>query len=193
MWWRLNQNNHRQQPRYDNTPFKVKYRTVQHLLDFIHRTTSMFITKEKICQENREGEWKPDYQNFITISADHSQIWNEKKYCGKSAWIYAVSKSSKGDSKNSEPADSDSIFFLVENSIFCFTEFVNIKKTTRIIHKWFCGNRLVGNVVLTLKPGKRWRTWSRKSFKNCRGEWKIQICESKGKIIAEKKFIVKKI
>ncbi|MCK4943202.1 MAG: DUF2914 domain-containing protein [Candidatus Aminicenantes bacterium] len=97
------------------------------------------------------------------------------------------------DIKNSEPADSDSIFFLVENSIFCFTEFVNIKKTTRIIHKWFCGNRLVGNVVLTLKPGKRWRTWSRKSFKNCRGEWKIQICESKGKIIAEKKFIVKKI
>lgn len=97
------------------------------------------------------------------------------------------------DIKNSEPADSDSIFFLVENSIFCFTEFVNIKKTTRIIHKWFCGNRLVGNVVLTLKPGKRWRTWSRKTFKNCIGEWKIQVCESKGKIITEKEFTVKKI
>ncbi|MCK4836541.1 MAG: DUF2914 domain-containing protein [Candidatus Aminicenantes bacterium] len=97
------------------------------------------------------------------------------------------------DIKDNEPADSDTVFFLVEDSIFCFTEFKNITNPFRITHKWFCNNRLVGRVELRLKPARRWRTWSRKRFKNCSGKWMVQVCNLQGKILAEKKFIVKKI
>ena len=97
------------------------------------------------------------------------------------------------DIKNNEPADSDTVFYLVEESLYCFTEFNNIKRTTQIIHKWFCQGRQVGLVKLVLQRSKRWRTWSRKLFKNCFGNWKVQVCDLQGKILAEKKFSVKKM
>ena len=97
------------------------------------------------------------------------------------------------DVKNSEPADSDTAFFLVEESMFCFTEFKDIKRTTQILHKWFCKGRLIGTVKLVLQRSRRWRTWSRKLFKNCLGEWKVQVCDLRGKVLAEKKFLVKKM
>jgi hypothetical protein len=97
------------------------------------------------------------------------------------------------DVKNNEPADSDTIFFLVEDSMYCFTEFRNIKRTTQIIHKWFCQGRQIGLVKLVLQRSRRWRTWSRKLFKNCTGEWKVQVCDLQGKVLAEKKFLVKKM
>jgi len=97
------------------------------------------------------------------------------------------------DIKNNEPADSDTVFYLVEESLYCFTEFKNIKRTVQIIHKWFCQGRQIGSVKLVLQRSKRWRTWSRKLFKNCFGNWKVQVCDLQGKILAEKKFLVKKM
>lgn len=97
------------------------------------------------------------------------------------------------DVKKNEPADSDTFFYLIEESLYCFTEFKDIKQTTQIIHKWFCQGKLVGSVKLVLQRSKRWRTWSRKLFKNCFGDWKVQVCDLHGKVLAEKKFVVKKL
>jgi hypothetical protein len=95
------------------------------------------------------------------------------------------------DIKDNEPADSDTVFFLIEDTVFCFTEFQDVQKTTRIFHKWFCNNRAVATIPLTIQPSKRWRTWTKKAFKNCTGEWLVRICDQRDKIIAEKKFLVK--
>lgn len=95
------------------------------------------------------------------------------------------------DIKDSEPADSDTVFFLVEGAVYCFTEFKDIGRTARVVHKWFCNNRLVASISLSLKPAGRWRTWSQKTFKDCSGEWLVRVCDHRDKTIAEKKFQVK--
>lgn len=97
------------------------------------------------------------------------------------------------DIKDNEPADSDTVFFLVEKTVICFTEFKDISRATRVIHKWFCGEREVARITLKLKPAKRWRTWSKKRFKNCTGQWRVQVCDSKGKVLAQKKFTVREM
>ena len=95
------------------------------------------------------------------------------------------------DIKNNEPADADVVFFLVEDAVYCFTEFKNVEKATRVIHRWFCSGRIVGNVILTVRPAARWRTWSRKLFKGCSGRWKIQVFDAGERLLAEKEFLVK--
>lgn len=94
------------------------------------------------------------------------------------------------DIKHNEPADTDVVFFLVEGAVYCFTEFKNVKKITRVAHRWYCGERLVGTVALTVRPASRWRTWSRKLFKGCTGQWKVQVLDAGEHILAEKKFQV---
>lgn len=94
------------------------------------------------------------------------------------------------DIKDNEPADSDTFFFLVEGGVYCFTEFQDVKVAGKIFHKWFCNGRQVGSISLTLRPAKRWRTWSRKTFGNCSGEWLVRVCDERNKTIAEKKFLV---
>lgn len=95
------------------------------------------------------------------------------------------------DIKDNEPADSDTVFFLVEGGVYCFTEFQDIQKATKIFHKWFCNDRQIASISLTVQPSKRWRTWSRKTFKNCTGDWLVRVCDQRNKIIAEKKFLVR--
>lgn len=97
------------------------------------------------------------------------------------------------DIKDNEPADSDTVFFQVEKAVYCFTEFINILRPTRVIHKWFCNNKELARIELEVKPAPRWRTWSKKRFKNCSGQWKVQVFDQKGKLLAEKKFLVRKL
>ena len=97
------------------------------------------------------------------------------------------------DIKNNEPADADVVFFLVEEAVYCFTEFKNVKKTTRVVHRWICGERIIGTVALMIRPAPRWRTWSRKLFKGCVGQWRVQVLDEGEHILAEKKFQVKSL
>jgi hypothetical protein len=97
------------------------------------------------------------------------------------------------DIKDNEPADSDTVFFLIEGGIYCFTEFQDVQKATKIFHKWFCCSKLVGRIELKINNARRWRTWSKKRFKNCAGQWMVQVCDQNGKVLAEKKFLVREL
>ncbi len=90
--------------------------------------------------------------------------------------------------KNRQVVKKSSIF-KVGDTVCCLSDVRNIKKNTYIIHRWvFDSGHL--DIKLKVKPYARFRTWSCKKIRSA-GVWKLEIIDSKDKLLKEKIFVVK--
>ncbi len=86
-----------------------------------------------------------------------------------------------------KPSDS----FKVGDRVWCLSVIKDIKKPTFIVHRWVLDDRHF-DVKLMVKPYKRFRTWSYKTiYPSMKGVWKLEILDSRGKLLREKIFTVK--
>ena len=86
-----------------------------------------------------------------------------------------------------KPSDS----FKVGDRVWCLSVIKDIKKPTFIVHRWVLDDRHF-DVKLKVRPYKRFRTWSYKTiYPSMKGVWKLEILDSKGKLLREKIFTVK--
>jgi hypothetical protein len=55
----------------------------------------------------------------------------------------------------------------------------------KIVHVWYYKDRELGRFAMTAPNAPRWRTWSNVTVaKNMLGPWKLEVRDSKGKVLA---------
>lgn len=75
------------------------------------------------------------------------------------------------------------------NSLFCFTRTTAPEGTdTTIKHVWYNGEEKMGEYQLPVK-GAKWRTYSKKVIQpGWKGDWRVEVLDSDGKLIRTIKF-----
>ena len=89
-----------------------------------------------------------------------------------------------------EPAGTAETFPASTEKVFCFLEATQIPKDTEISFVWVYGGKEILKTTLPLKAGVKWRTYANKNLRGLKGEWKVEIKDSDGKVLKEIKFKV---
>lgn len=85
--------------------------------------------------------------------------------------------------KNHEPLDNLLSLSNQQNSVYYFSELLNLKGET-ITHRWEYDGKVIADVTFKV-GGIRWRVWSKKTiFSNWTGEWKVSVLNQQGKVLA---------
>ena len=92
--------------------------------------------------------------------------------------------------ENMEPAGIVNALSSSTNKVYCFLEARDIIKNTNISFVWYFGENEVTKVDLSLRQGKRWRTYSSKKLAGSRGDWKVELQDARGTVIDTVKFTV---
>ena len=92
--------------------------------------------------------------------------------------------------ENSEPAGAAETFPASTEKVYCFLEATGIGKDTEISFIWSYGDKEMLKTTLPLKAGPRWRTYANKNLGGLKGEWKVEIKDSDGKVLKDLKFKV---
>jgi hypothetical protein len=74
--------------------------------------------------------------------------------------------------------------------VFCYLEATDIAKDTQISFVWIYNQKEMLKTTMTLKAGAKWRTYTNKSLRGLKGDWKVQVLTSTGAIIKDVKFKV---
>jgi len=81
---------------------------------------------------------------------------------------------------------ADTTFQNGVGKLWGFSQVVNVPE--KIVHVWFYRDRELGRVDLPVRAA-RWRTWSNITVgKNMIGPWKLEVRDSKGKVMATFQF-----
>ena len=92
--------------------------------------------------------------------------------------------------ENSEPAGAAETFPASTGQVYCFLEATNIPKDTEVSFVWSYGDKEMLKTTLPLKAGPKWRTYANKNLRGLKGDWKVEIKDSEGKVLKEVKFKV---
>ena len=92
--------------------------------------------------------------------------------------------------ENSEPAGAAETFPASTEKVYCFLEATNIAKDTEVSFVWSYGDKEMLKTILPLKAGPKWRTYANKNLKGLKGDWKVEIKDSEGKVLKDIKFKV---
>jgi hypothetical protein len=93
--------------------------------------------------------------------------------------------------ENRQPAGIDSVFNSDVGKLYCFTEIKSQTDTTEISHVWFYKDKQMAKINLPVKA-KSWHTWSAKTIlPTWKGDWRVEIQDSNGNVIASKSFQIK--
>ncbi len=92
--------------------------------------------------------------------------------------------------ENSEPVGVAETFTATTEKVYCFLEATNIAKDIEVSFVWGYGGKEMLKTTLPLKAGARWRTYANKNLRGLKGEWKVEIKDSDGKVLKEVKFKV---
>jgi len=88
--------------------------------------------------------------------------------------------------KDRAPVGAADKFPATVGELYCFSVVTNA--TDKIVQVWFHGDKEVCKVELPVKAA-RWRTWSNITVgKNMIGPWKLEVRDSKGKVMATFQF-----
>ncbi len=92
--------------------------------------------------------------------------------------------------KELEPVNETIIFSVTLGSVICFTAFDPVPEKTVVHHNWFNRDQPEKKLKLTLKP-PRWASFSKIHIRNMDvGPWRVEITDSKGKILRTLRFSV---
>ncbi len=92
--------------------------------------------------------------------------------------------------ENSEPVGATETFPGTTEKVYCFLEASDIAKDTEVSFVWFHGQDEKLKTTLSLKEGKRWRTYADKNLRGLKGDWKVEIKGADGNLLKEVKFKV---
>jgi len=92
--------------------------------------------------------------------------------------------------ENSEPAGAAETFPASTEKVYCFLEATNIAKDTEVSFVWSYGDKEMLKTILPLKAGPKWRTYANKNLRGLKGDWKVEIKDSEGKVLKDVKFKV---
>ena len=92
--------------------------------------------------------------------------------------------------ENGEPAGVAETFPASTEKVYCFLEATDIAKDTEVSFVWFSGEKEMSKFSVPLKEGPRWRTYAYKNLREIKGEWKVEVRDSEGKVVKDVKFKV---
>ncbi len=92
--------------------------------------------------------------------------------------------------ENSEPVGAAETFPASTEKVYCFLEATNIAKDTEVSFVWSYGGKEMLKTTLPLKAGPKWRTYANKNLRSLKGDWKVEIKDSEGKVLKDVKFKV---
>ncbi len=92
--------------------------------------------------------------------------------------------------ENGEPAGVAETFPASTEKVYCFLEATGISKDTEVSFVWFGGDKELSKFNVPLKEGPRWRTYAYKNLREIKGDWKVEIRDSEGKVLKDVKFKV---
>ena len=93
--------------------------------------------------------------------------------------------------ENRRPVGTDSVFSSDVGKLYCFTGLTSQMDTTEISHVWFYKDKEMAKINLPVKA-KTWHTWSAKTIVPAwKGNWRVEIQDPDGKVIASKSFQIK--
>ncbi|MGZ3613339.1 MAG: DUF2914 domain-containing protein [Thermodesulfobacteriota bacterium] len=92
--------------------------------------------------------------------------------------------------ENSEPVGAAETFPASTEKVYCSLEATNIAKDTEVTFLWSYGGKEMLKTTLPLKAGPRWRTYGNKNLRGLKGDWKVEIKDSEGKVLKDIKFKV---
>ena len=92
--------------------------------------------------------------------------------------------------ENSEPLGAAVAFPASTEKVYCFLEATNVAKDTEVSFVWSYGDKEMLKTSLPLKAGPKWRTYANKNLMGLKGDWKVEIKDSEGKILKDIKFKV---
>ena len=113
------------------------------------------------------------------------------KEMGKETATFAVKRLVVGTGvENGEPAGVAETFPASTEKVYCFLEATDVTKDTEVSFVWFNGDKELSKFSVSLKQGSRWRTYAYKNLRGLKGEWKVEITDSEGKVVKDVKFKV---
>jgi hypothetical protein len=89
-----------------------------------------------------------------------------------------------------EPVGVAETFPASTEKVYCFLEATGIAKDTEVSFVWFSGEKEMSKFSAPLKMGPRWRTHAEKNLRGIKGDWKVEIRDSEGKVVKDVKFKV---
>jgi hypothetical protein len=92
--------------------------------------------------------------------------------------------------ENLEPAGVAETFPASTEKVYCFLEATDIAKDTEVSFVWFSGEKEISKFSVPLKEGPRWRTYAEKNLREMKGDWKVEVRDSEGKVLKDVKFKV---
>jgi len=92
--------------------------------------------------------------------------------------------------EKSEPVGTAESFPVSTEKVYCFMEATQIPKDMEISFVWSYGGKEMLKTTLPLKAGAKWRTYANKNLRGLKGEWKVEIKDSDGKVLKDVKFKV---
>jgi hypothetical protein len=92
--------------------------------------------------------------------------------------------------ENGEPTGVAEIFPASTEKVYCFLEAADIAKDMEVSFVWFSGEKEMSKFSVPLKEGSRWRTYAYKNLREIKGDWKVEIRDSEGKVVKDVKFKV---
>jgi hypothetical protein len=113
------------------------------------------------------------------------------KEMGKEAAAFVVKRLVVGTGvENGEPVGVAETFPASTEKVYCFLEATDITKDTEVSFVWFNGDKELSKFSVPLKQGSRWRTYAYKNLRGLKGDWKVEIRDSDGKVVKDVKFKV---
>jgi Protein of unknown function (DUF2914) len=89
-----------------------------------------------------------------------------------------------------EPAGIAATFPATTEKVYCYPEFRNVSKETKVNVVWTLGSNEMGNVPLTIKPYAKFRTWASKTINGMKGDWKVEVKDEAGTVLKSATFKV---
>ena len=92
--------------------------------------------------------------------------------------------------ENGEPVGVAETFPASTEKVYCFLEAADIAKDMEISFIWSYGDKEMLKTTLPLKGGPKWRTYANKNLRGAKGQWKVEIKDSDGKVLKDVKLKV---
>ncbi|MDP2960996.1 MAG: DUF2914 domain-containing protein [candidate division Zixibacteria bacterium] len=93
--------------------------------------------------------------------------------------------------ENKEVTGVDTTFSAEVGKIYCWTKITGATSETQIAHRWYFEDKEVAKIDITVKYPS-YRCWSIKSiYPEMKGNWKVNIEDSDGKLLSSISFTVK--
>ena len=75
------------------------------------------------------------------------------------------------------------------DTLYCYTRIKNTGIKQWVVHVWYYNNKMMNKINYNIKKSNIYRSWTRKTnFLNQVGQWRVEILDSKGRMIGSKKF-----